>query len=318
MHGIGCNVSTSTAKERRGKTKFIDINLSLALSDIAKSEKDNNFIKKCTNTYFCLSTVDYKNGRIFGKQCKNRFCTTCNGIRKATLINQYKPILSNWEDPHFLTLTTKSCKSNELESQIAMQKKEFNKIIDKYEKRYKVGKSIKIVCLRTHESNFNPIKEWYNPHFHIITKNRAVAMLLMQEWIKALGNKKAKRSGQDIRQIKDLDYHLIETIKYGTKIFTDPEMKKGFVSKKKVIYIRAMYNVLKAFEGKKIISSYGFKLPNQVKEPKTETKLLNSSNLVYMPIHHDWINKETGSMLTRFLPNEEQLEIFRTINKTQQ
>ena len=31
LHGLECNVCTATASERRGKTKFIDLELSLAL-----------------------------------------------------------------------------------------------------------------------------------------------------------------------------------------------------------------------------------------------------------------------------------------------
>ncbi len=102
-------------QKRRGKTKFIDIKLALALSDIAKEEKDLEFLKKCKNTYFCLSTVTYKNDRIYCKLCKNSFCTTCNGIRKAHLINPYFPILKNWPEPQFLTLTTKSVTADQLE-----------------------------------------------------------------------------------------------------------------------------------------------------------------------------------------------------------
>ena len=290
--------------------------MALALGDIAKDEKDLEFLKKCKNTYFCLSEVIYINGRIYGKLCKNRFCTTCNGIRKANLINQYYPILKNWLDPQFLTLTTKSVTADELENLIIEQKAFFIRIIDKYEKRYKTGKTPKIICLRTHESNFNPLKNWYNPHFHIITPDLKTARLLKKEWLKAFGDKRTKPYAQKIIKIKDMEHHLIETIKYGTKVFTDPDAKKGIRGKNYKLYARAYYTIIKAFEGKKIIANFGFKLPKGTrKKEKTETTYSSASTLHYLPKVNDWINKETGSMLTRFSPDEELKTLIAEVDK---
>lgn len=316
VQGTGCNVSTEKARERRGKTKFIDIKLSLALGDVARSENDKKFVKKCVRTYFCLSTVTYKNGRIYGKLCRTRFCTTCNGIRKANLINQYHPLLKKWPNPYFLTLTIKSVRADKLEDLIKEQKIIFGRIVDKYKKRHQKGSDFKLICLRSHECNFNPKFGWYNPHFHIITPDLKTALILKKEWLQAIGTPRVNIKAQWVVKIKDIEKHLVEVIKYGTKVFTDPEAKKGIKGKNYKIYARALYTIIKAFEGKQLIANYGFKLPEkEQKKEKTETLLNNPSILKYIPSVNDWVNKETGSMLTRFNPDHELKKLIAEVDK---
>jgi hypothetical protein len=316
VKGVGCNISTEKARERRGKTKFIDIKLSLALADVARSEKDYKFVKKCFRTYFCLSTVIYQKGRIYGKLCRTRFCSTCNGIRKADLINQYFPIIKYWKNPYFLTLTTKSVEADKLENLINEQKTVFNRIIDKFEKRSTNGINEQIICLRSHECNFNPKENWYNPHFHIVTPDLKTALILKMEWKKAFGKLRVSDDAQKVIKIKDLEKNLIEVLKYGTKIFTDPDAKKGIKGKNYKLYARAYYTIVKAFEGKHIVAHYGFKLPQQKRnQEKKETILTNPSTLKYLPSVNDWVNKETGSMLTWFSPDEDLCKLIAEIDK---
>jgi len=314
VYGTGCNVQSEKARKRRGKTKYVGSQLAKALADVAREENDLKFLKQCFNGYFCLHDVVIKNWIIYGKYCKTRFCPTCNGIRKAEMIKRYHPVLKEWSEPCFLTLTTRSIPAKKLEDRIARQKEVFNRIIDKYEKRHKRKTGIKLIGLRSHESNFNPQELTYNPHFHIITPNYEIAKTLNIEWLKAWG-KKASHMGQKIDRVKDVELHLIETIKYGAKIFTDPEMKKGMEGKKYMIFARAYYNILRAFESKHLLSSFGFKLPTETEKKETEKKeLKNTSRLIYLPEINDWINPETGSLLTGYAPNDELKKIMSNID----
>ncbi|WP_027419803.1 hypothetical protein [Crocinitomix catalasitica] len=92
-----------------------------------------------------------------------------------------------------------------------------------------------------HLIHFNPNKQWYNPHFHIITPDLKTALILKKEWLTAFGEIRAKHFVQKIIKIKDIEKHLVEVIKYGTKIFTDPDAKKGIKSKNYKLYARAYY-----------------------------------------------------------------------------
>ncbi|WP_027419802.1 hypothetical protein [Crocinitomix catalasitica] len=73
---------------------------------------------------------------------------------------------------------------------------------------------------------------------------------------------------------------------------------------------------MKAFEGKHIVAHYGYNLPQQIIKPKNkETILTNPSTLKYLPSVNDWVNKETGSMLTRFSPDTELKELINQLDK---
>lgn len=318
VSGTGCKISTQETRERRGKTKFIGCKIALALVDVAKSEGDMEFVQKAYNTYHCMSNVKWKNGVIYGKYCKNRFCPTCLGIRKADLIHKYRPVVSKWSKPYFVTLTTKACKVDDVESLIKIQKKAFSLIINRNKKKVRRGKARPIVCLRCHECNFNPIEQTYNPHFHLIVPDFDTAHYLAYEWQKTInklcGYQIANNAGQDFRKIEDLEHHLIETIKYGTKIFTEKNATSDLANDTK-LYARAFYQILKAFEGKRLLSTYGFTLPDEVKkESKIITQLNNPSNLTYLIKDHDWINPETGSLLTEYHPTPGLIDILTQID----
>ncbi len=88
------------------------------------------------------------------------------------MINKYYPVLKNWKEPYFLTLTVKSCNAKNLKQYIKKFIQGIQRIIAKHRKRYQRGKGLKLVGVRSLECNFNPTRKTYNPHFHIITKDK--------------------------------------------------------------------------------------------------------------------------------------------------
>ena len=59
----------------------------------------------------------------------------------------------------------------------------FRKIIEKHRKKHQRGKGLKLVGVKSLESNFNPVKNTYNPHFHVITKEKWMAEVILEEWL---------------------------------------------------------------------------------------------------------------------------------------
>ena len=93
----------------RAKRKTITQKSALSLIDVARRKKKGKAkIKSYWNTYHCQSRLVTSEGRSHAKYCKNRFCTICLSIRKATIINKYLPFVVTWEDPHFVALTVKA------------------------------------------------------------------------------------------------------------------------------------------------------------------------------------------------------------------
>lgn len=178
LYGKGSDLSKKKALEGRAKCKTITQSMMFKLIDVANANGDPEQTRRYWHTYHCQQKITTQDGKIFGNYCRNRFCTLCARIRKADIINRYHPIIKDWEDPHFITITVKSCKAHQLPSYFKNLTKTFQKITGKYKKRDQRGTGKKLIGIKSLESNFNPIKKTYNPHFHLIVPNRAMAVYI--------------------------------------------------------------------------------------------------------------------------------------------
>lgn len=131
--------------------------MTLSLIDVVKKKEDFERLHGYWNTYHCQSKI-YKTaeGRLYGNYCKNRSCLLCLSIRKADIINRYLPTIRTWEEPHFITITTKSVPLKSLAKRMKSLINGFRKISSKYRKRGQRGKGIKLVGIKSLESNINP------------------------------------------------------------------------------------------------------------------------------------------------------------------
>jgi hypothetical protein len=89
----------------------------------------------------------------------------------------------------------------------------FRKINDKCRKRNQRGKGIKLVGIKSWESNFNPTKKTYNPHLHLIVANSEIAQLLICEWLQIWTSKHTHKIVQYSVPVHDKEKALIEIIK---------------------------------------------------------------------------------------------------------
>jgi hypothetical protein len=184
VNGNGSDVTNSKALKGRAKRKLITQSMILKMIDLNNCIGSEEKKRALWNTYHCEGKLYTTNGRIYGTYCKNRFCTLCCSIRKADIINRYLPIVQTWQEPYFLTLTVKSVQHNRLKPVMRNMVTAFQKIIDTYQTRHRRGKGIKLVGIRSLESNFNPASKTYNPHFHVLVPNAEIGHLLLNEWIK--------------------------------------------------------------------------------------------------------------------------------------
>ena len=319
LFGKGIDLCDEQVMQNRAKKKFITQKLILALIDVAIANGDFEFAQTYWNTYHCLNKVHKSNGRLFGKYCKNRFCTICTGIRKADIINRYLPTMKRWKKPYIVVLTTRAIFAEELKERIDQMMIWFAQILDCCRKRHNRGigmkPAIKLVGIRAIECNFNPQEQTYNPHIHLIVETREMAETIKDEWLKRCTPECALHYGQYRATISNLEKELVEVVKYCTKIFTDPttEKEKKKVKYKKIkdpkIYVRAYHNIIMAMLGHRIFDRFGFNLP---KNPKTtsrkETK--EYEDWGYSTLMNDWINKETQDFLTGYQPSNELVSIL--------
>lgn len=225
------------------------------------------------------------------------------------MINQYYPILKNWNEAQFLTLTMKSCPKEWLKGRLRKCLQGLERITDKYEKRAKRGNGKRLVYVRSLECNFNPYRRTYNPHLHLIVPDVETAEILVKEWLALWTFKEqykkplANRKGQFYRPIEDMNRDLIEVIKYGTKVFTDPEGKKkpkGIVK----MYVRAYYNIIAAMKGLRLFSTVGVSLPKKEKEDRTPARVVTDyQEWVHAPELQNWVSSEEWKTLFDQLPD---------------
>ncbi len=313
VKGSGTELSNSRAMRNRSKKKTITQKLILCLIDVAIKKGEQERIQAYWNTWHCQNRIYSSGGRVYGKYCKNRFCPVCCGIRKAEIINNYLPAIQKWKAPHFVTLTLKAVPANQLKKRIIDMFIAFRKIIDKFRKWHTKGKSIKLAGVKSLECNFNPVKKTYNPHFHIITPDKATANLLMQEWCKYWGYGITNKSGQDIREVNDPEKCLIEIIKYFSKIFTAPDMiKKPEKKVAPVIYVSAIDNIIWAMKGRRIFDRFGFDLPAKPKIKGGKALITTQyDEWIHSPKQTDWINAEdSDQLLTGYVLTSELMAIL--------
>jgi len=94
--------------------------------------------------------------------------------------------------------------------------------------------------------------------FDTATPSKEIADLLVSEWLEQWRPKDGYRykfaspKAQKISKVTSIEHSLIETIKYGSKVFTEPDLKKkGKQTVKPMIYAYALDNILVAMKGKK-------------------------------------------------------------------
>lgn len=134
-----------------------------------------------------------------------------------------------------------------------------------------------------------------------------MADIIVNEWLELCTKDFAYRGAQKSRKVEILERDLIETIKYGSKIFTEPDVNKKAKSKGcselRNIYAAALDNIFNAMQGLTIFDRFGFNLPKRATEKETQTTVIaDFKEWMYDSKTFDWHNVNTGETLTKYHP----------------
>jgi len=271
----------------------------IGLARSAEKSETSILRKSYWNTYHCSSTLQgFPDGTIAGRYCKNRWCMVCNSIRTAQSILTYVPVIKTWENAHFCTLTRPNVKGEDLKDEIKALHKIFFLIKEKIKQQHKRGKiDFKFVGIRKFECTYNAISDTYHPHFHVIFKDKDQAIVFMGEWMRR--NPRANNKAQDIRPADSNS--LVELFKYMTKVIS--KTGKG----NRVVYADAMDVVFNAMIRKQTIRGFGFFLPkiDENEDSKKVDKGFANRVLQWQQSCADWVDVDTGELLTNYIPGEE-------------
>ena len=286
---------------KRAKSKYFTDGYLLHLLNI-----DSPLKKEYWDTWHCNSSLRFDGNTYFGTYCKKRWCIVCARIMTAKRIKTYLPILKDeFEEPYFVTLTQPNIKSENLRCEISKITKSFRNILENNRKNY----GLKIKGTRNLEITYNSKRDDYHPHLHCIIDGKTEASFFKDNWLKQFPEANIK--GQHIRPFGKEANDILEAFKYSQKIMTQSDGKK-------FIYVNAMDIINVATKGGKggvrLFQTFGFIQPKDETEltPEEETGIreLTDDNDIQMVLYQynkeifDWIDHETGEVLTHYQPSK--------------
>jgi len=318
LMGKGKDLTDFKAMYRWAKRKLVTQIMALSLMEVARRNEDWKWEQRFWSTFNCQSEIITRGGRSYAILCRQRCCTICLANRKAEKINLYLPTVLEMEDPYFLTLTVQSVNKDELRMRVRDIVKAIRTIIARHKKRHQRGTEQKFYGIWALESNFNPITKTYNPHIHLILPNNYISEIIKQEWLSYWNEKKVPISieAQYHRPVNEnREQDLIEIVKYGSKIFTEPDLLKRLKETKKggrvaFIYTAALYNILEAMDGIDVFNTFGIKLPKAKKPSKMITIADDYTEWEYNRETPDWFSFEYQGNLTNYKPPQKLHELL--------
>ncbi|MFZ2407107.1 MAG: protein rep, partial [Methylobacter sp.] len=244
-------------------------------------------------------------GKIKAFYCKERWCSVCNRIRTATLINKYEPLVAEWDDKYFVTLTLKNTTGEELGQTID----EMIKLFGMCATSVKQTKKMQFLALRKIEVTFNEIEKTFHPHFHAVVKGKKQAKLLKDYWLGKVN--KYKKNTEEYRAVEEAqkivpcdDETVKEMFKYFTKLISDQKLNP-----------EALDTIFQAMRGRRTFQAY---LPKDVQEKLKQkgedeeivldrgtsaiTRLNETIHWDYIPEARNFVDTKTGELLTDYRP----------------
>jgi len=274
--------------QKRARSKYITNALAMKLADLNSPLRQSYW-----NSYHCCESLQQTGQTIVGKYCNNRWCLTCNRIRTAKMIIGYDESLRRLTSRRLLTLTVPNCNAESLLDTIEKMQTTIRMIQKSLLKRKSLP--IKIVGLRKLEITYNPKRNDFHPHFHIVLSDDSdVCKIVIDEWLRRFPE--ANRSAQDERPCDDST--TMELFKYVTKIVT-----------KNRLYVSALDTIFKATYRKRTFQPMGLK--KDVSEDVEEIQSIIYSDLIpaeatwtWFDEATDWIDQGSGETLTGYTPSE--------------
>jgi hypothetical protein len=151
----------------------------------------------------------------------------------------------------------------------------------------------------------------------LIVKGRQVSEALVEAWLKR--NPAAKRVAQDIRECNDSSIN--EVFKYSAKLSIKKEGKVNPVPPEKLDLI------FSSIRGLRMWSAVGIRSKNGVEEKSDEDLETKESTLAFKRMDElvnwewaqsirDWVDFETGEVLSEYEPSERAEKFIRQLEST--
>lgn len=284
--------------QKRARKKLISQSLA---GKLAAANPESPLLKSYKNSWWCNNDlVPDENGILHAHLCGNRWCLVCNAIKTAQQINNYAPQLAELaktQDPYFVTLTRPTCEAEELPAQVNRMKATLRKI-----KNTESNKLRQVDGIVTFECTHSRGK--FHFHIHLLIFGKENAEKILKLWLKE--NPDSSPLAQNIKpaDLKDPG-SLKEMFKYMTKII-GRQRKDGGERTPAFISPKALDTIFRALYRKQLIGIWGGKIKapkKEINEEEFENGTKSNEIWRWEQQAHDWINRETGEILTGYNPS---------------
>lgn len=245
---------------------------------------DSPLKKSYWYSFHCNNLILQEGYKMTTKYCGHRWCTLCNRIRMAKMINAYSVPLLEFKEMQFVTLTAPNVDGDSLKLEIDGMLKNWRGIY-----QYLKKKKVDVKGLRKLECTHNP-HTGFNPHFHFLIEGKETAQMIVKEWLKR--NPLASSKAQDIRAANQGG--LIELFKYAVK-----GVHKG------KFYPKALDTIYQAMYRRQTFRPIGIKKVVEddiegIKSQQVTFKGFQDSQWSWEKDVKDWVN-EYGELLTEYI-----------------
>lgn len=265
-------------------------------------------------TLSCAAVLRQNDGVVTGKYCNARWCVVCTRIRTAKLMTKYLPEIETWAEPTFVTLTRPNVTGKRLNSEV----RAVNASLRQVGQNVRRGDGLTFRAIRKLEVTYSFKRNDFHPHHHLLVDSRAAANALVERWLEA--NPTAKRAAQDVRPCTS----PVELFKYCTKLVV-----KGLDNERTAPPPWALDTIFKALKGLRTVQPMGFKAAAGVSDTVLDgdgTVTLDASTpapltgtvpaaFSWVSWLHDWVDKDTGEVLSDFSPDLKWLELLARIRR---
>ena len=291
--------TTKSKLYKRARSKFFTNGLILKLVDVSNTSLSKSY----WNSYHCASVIQQENEKMTSKYCNNRWCQVCNRIRTAKTIKGYLPQIQKFTDPYFITLTRPNVLADTLQFEIDYLLKQFRRVY-----RHFIDSKQGLRGIRKIECTYNPTRNDYHPHLHLIVDGKEKAEKIVELWLKY--NSESTIKAQDTRPIQD-DNAALELFKYFTKLTTKETI---FGKSEYSIHPYALNVIFESMRLRRVYQPMGIKKINTDVEPTEALFLDEKQNQVFdmwlfSMDDSDWVNTK-GKKLTGYKPNAQILELL--------
>lgn len=280
---------------KRARAKYFSSNLAVKLANL-ESPLRNSYWK----TYRCVGVLEQVGNKLTGRYCGHRWCTVCNRIRTAKLMNGYTGPLSLLPEKMFVTLTLPNVPGPKLRATIEGMIKTSQTIQVKFRKRHTRGlQDWHLVGLRKLECTYNWRSRNFHPHFHFIISGKVAAEALQAEWLARFPTATIK--AQHICPTRHGSEN--ELFKYFSKLVTT-------VDGVRFSLLKPLDVIFQAMQGLRVFQPIDLK--KDVSEDVADVQSVVVEGIEHAPEHtywqwdwSTWVNHETAEALAPYVPSEQ-------------